>query len=104
MSKSREAELQVVIESQEQEILRLRQALKMATKNQKRDISVAQKLAVQKATRVRIAKSKKKIEDAVNILRLEGRNITLSSVADVSKCSPNTIRKYKDFIESQKIL
>ena len=60
--------------------------------------SFKQKKAAAKATSIRSKKAKEKIENAVNILRLENKNITQYSVAKVSGCSINTVRKYKAII------
>jgi len=62
-----------------------------------------QKRAAQKATQLRVEQAKKKIENAINILRLENQTITQAKVAEVSGCSINTVRKYKEFIYKQSI-
>ena len=63
--------------------------------------SDAQKEASRKATATRSKKAKDKIINAVNMLRLEGVNITEYSVAKKSGCSINTVKKYRDFIKDQ---
>jgi beta-phosphoglucomutase-like phosphatase (HAD superfamily) len=70
--------------------------------NQQRDISEKQR-AVKKATATRSVKAKEKIENAINVLRLENKDITVYAVAKAAKVSYNTSRKYEDFIKSQKI-
>ena len=50
--------------------------------------------AVDVATAARTAKAKKKIENAVNLLRMEGKAITPYSVAKKAGVSYNTARKY----------
>ena len=53
------------------------------------------------ATNTRITKSRKKITDAINLLRLENKNINCNSVAVISGCSINTVKKYKEMIDIQ---
>ena len=64
--------------------------------------SEAQKKAAAKATSTREQKAKKKIENAINLLRLENKNISEYAVAKKSGCSINTVKKYRDFINKQK--
>jgi len=54
-------------------------------------------LAAKKATESRVAKVKKKIENAVNMLRLENKKITPYSIASYSGVSFNTVKKYVDY-------
>jgi hypothetical protein len=61
-----------------------------------------QKDAAKKATQLRQQKVQKKIENAVNILRMEDKIINNTSVQIVSGCSINTVKKYSEFIEAQK--
>ena len=41
------------------------------------------------------------IVNAINMLRIETKPINCNSVAVVSGCSINTVRKYKDMIDNQ---
>lgn len=50
--------------------------------------------ATQKATEKRTQKAKDKIQNAVNLHRLEGKKITFYSIAEESGVSYNTVRKY----------
>ena len=61
-----------------------------------------QKKSAQRATKARSDKAREKIENAINLLRLESKDINCNSVAVVSGCSINTVRKYKEMIDSQK--
>jgi len=63
--------------------------------------SEKQRAAAKKATETRQQRTKRKIEDAINLLRLEGKNITEYAIAKQSGCSINTVKKYRDFIKSQ---
>jgi len=54
-------------------------------------------LAAKKATATRVTKTKKKIESAINMLRLENRKITPYSIASYSGVSFNTVKKYVDY-------
>jgi hypothetical protein len=60
--------------------------------------------AAKKATELRAKMARKKIVNAINILRMENRNITEYAVAKVSGCSINTVKKYREFIKGQQIL
>lgn len=57
--------------------------------------------ATVKANNVKRKKSKNAVINAVNILRLENRDITVYSVAKTAEISYNTAKKYKDFILAQ---
>lgn len=58
-----------------------------------------QKDAAKKATEKRSANAKKKIENAVKMLRLERKEITTYIVSLESGCSFNTCKKYKHYWE-----
>lgn len=82
----------------------LKDAISIIKKYGTKSISTQkQQLAAKKATQLRVNKAKKKIENAVNILRMENQKITQSKVAKISGCSINTVRKYKTFIEQQSL-
>ena len=66
--------------------------------------STKKQLAASNATKLRVKRAKQRIENAVNILRMENKNITMYAVAKVSGCSINTVKKYKDFIIGQQVL
>lgn len=50
--------------------------------------------ASETATRARSNKAKEKIQNAINILRMENKNITHYSIAQMSGVSFNTVKKY----------
>ena len=56
--------------------------------------SFDKKLAMEIATRARSKKAKEKIQNAVNMLRLQGDPITIYSVSKVGGVSYNTVKKY----------
>jgi hypothetical protein len=58
-----------------------------------RDISKKQ-LSIKQATKHRTDTAKAKINNAINLLRLEGKNITAYAIAKESGCSYNTVKKY----------
>ncbi len=60
--------------------------------------------AATNATKLRVKKAKEKIENAVNILRMENKKISEYAVAKVSGCSINTVKKYRDFINGQQVM
>ncbi len=62
--------------------------------------TLKQQRAAATATKARSNAAKEKIENAVNMLRMQNKNITQYSVAKMSGCSINTVKKYKDIIPS----
>lgn len=60
-----------------------------------------QQKSAQRATKVRSDRAREKITNAINILRMENKPINCNSVAVVSGCSINTVRKYKEMIDNQ---
>lgn len=58
-----------------------------------RDITKKQ-LSIKEATKSRQDTAKAKIINAMNMLRLEDKNITAYSIAKESGCSYNTVKKY----------
>jgi len=54
--------------------------------------------ATKEATRKRIKDAKNKISNAVNMMRFENKNITISSIAQEAGVSYNTVKKYKESI------
>ena len=57
--------------------------------------------ATTKANTVKRKKSQNAITNAVNILRMENKKITIYSVAKTAEISYNTAKQYKDFILAQ---
>ena len=51
-------------------------------------------IATFKATEARSKKAKEKIQNAINILRMENKSITHYSIAQMSGVSFNTVKKY----------
>lgn len=62
---------------------------------QDKKVSVKKVEAMQKATNARIEQAKEKILNAINLLRLENKNISNYAISKVSGCSINTVRKYR---------
>jgi len=58
-----------------------------------RDITKKQS-SIQEATKHRQDTAKAKIINAINILRLEGKGLTVYAIAKESGCSYNTVKKY----------
>jgi len=63
-------------------------------------ISTIKRNATLKANEIRVKKARRKIETAINLLRLENREITVYSVSKEAKVSYNTVKKYKYLIET----
>lgn len=59
-----------------------------------RDITKKQS-SIKEATKHREHTAKAKIINAINILRLENKNITVYAIAKESGCSYNTVKKYQ---------
>jgi hypothetical protein len=74
--------------------------------NNGKEVKYSQKKsnAAKKATKFRAKMAREKIVNAINILRMENKNITEYAVAKVSGCSINTVKKYREFIKGQQIL
>jgi len=70
--------------------------------NVKQIDTASKRIATINANQAKTNKSKKAIETAINILRLENKNITVYSVTKQAGISYNTAKKYQDFINSQK--
>lgn len=66
---------------------------KQINDNKNRDISKKQK-STQKATQTRKEAAINKIENAVNLMRLENKKINVNSVSNESKVAYNTVKKY----------
>jgi len=58
--------------------------------------------ASKKATDTRSKKAKEKIQNAINLLRMEGKEITAYSISKVSGVHYNTVKKYLDTEEIRK--
>ncbi len=58
-------------------------------------IKTTKRNATKNATRTKIENSKKEIKNTVNLMRLQGKKITVNSVANNSIVSYNTVKKYK---------
>jgi len=67
---------------------------------QKKEVSPKKKKAMIEATNARIRKAKEKIENAINILRMEDKPITIYSVSKKSGVSYNTVSKYSKLIKN----
>jgi len=63
-------------------------------------ISTSKRNATKKATYAREMKAKKKIENAVNLLRIEGKKITAYTVAKRAEVSFVTARKYSFYYDT----
>jgi len=61
-------------------------------------VSEKKRNATKEATRKRIKEAKNKISNAVNMMRFENKQITISSIAQEAGVSYNTVKKYRDSI------
>jgi len=63
-----------------------------------RVISQKKQQSAKDALKVKVTKTKEKIQNAINLLRLQGKPINAYQVAKLSRVAYNTARKYlKDF-------
>ena len=77
-------------------------ALEVLKKYGVEKVSSKKQLEDQKRARaVNSDNARKKIENAINVLRIENKAINMRTVSIESGCSINTVRKYRDFIEKQ---
>jgi len=67
-------------------------------KTASKPITEKKRNATKEATRKRIKEAKNKISNAVNMMRFENKNITITSIAQEAGVSYNTVKKYKDSI------
>jgi hypothetical protein len=65
-------------------------------------ITPSKRNATKEARAANTQKAKKKIENAINLLRIEGANISEYSDSKKSGCSINTVKKYREFINMQR--
>ena len=73
----------------------LQEALKVLEKyGYKPDVSPRKTEAARHATQVRQNRTREKIQNAINLLRLEGKEITPYRVAKTANVSYNTAKKY----------
>ena len=65
-------------------------------------VSSKKQLEAQKRAREQNSRNaREKIENAVNLLRMQNKAINMRTVSLESGCSINTVRKYREFIEKQ---
>lgn len=56
--------------------------------------SIKKQIAISKATKARTLKAKEKIQNAINLLRMENKKVTHYSIAKIAGVSFNTVKKY----------
>lgn len=82
------------IENTEEDLITFNEVKEMINNPKKIKRSVKKMLAADTATAARTAKAKEKIQNAINILRMENKKITHYSIAKVAKVSYVTVKKY----------
>jgi len=75
--------------------------LKSAEEKYNSSITENKKTAPKKANQTKVKNSKKKIENAINLIRLEGDNITAYRISQKSGVAYNTAKKYLKEINMQ---
>ena len=91
LTKTEASELLKTIEARMPELHKKMQAQFDAAEN--RDISKKQS-AAEIASKSRENTAKAKILNAINLLRIENKSITIYAIAKESGCSYNTVKKY----------
>jgi len=92
----------VTISKKEDMPTEVENALEVLKKYGVEKVSSKKQLEAQKRARSENSrKAREKIENAVNLLRMQNKAINMNSVAVASGCSINTVRKYRDFIQKQ---
>ena len=84
--------------------LKIEKLLKKLKKEMYKPASIAKQNAAKKATKIRQERVKEKIQNAVNLLNLQGRKINVNSVSKEAGISYNTAKKYDFLIKSFKVL
>jgi len=76
------------------DLISLKQIKEIVDNPKKIKHSTKKIIACDKATEARTAKAKKKIQNAINILRMENKKLTHYSIAKTAKVSYLTVKKY----------
>ena len=75
----------------------LQEAFKVIKKyGYKPEVSKKKTESAKKATEIRSKRAKEKINNAINLLKLENKKITLYSIAKTAGVSYNTVKKYEN--------
>jgi len=69
-------------------------AINILIEKGERVISKSKQESARKALKIKVSKTKEKIQNAINLLRLQGRTINPYRVAKISGVSYNTAKKY----------
>jgi len=78
----------------ENDLIRLNQLKEIINNPKKIKHSTKRIIACDTATKARITKAKKKIQNAINILRMENKKLTHYSIAKTAGVSYVTVKKY----------
>lgn len=76
--------------------------IKMIDDAKKLKVSEAKRQAIARARQAKSEQTKAKIVNAIYLLRLEGKPLSMYAIAKTAGVSPNTAKKYQDFIEKRK--
>ena len=86
--------IQKIENIQEEDLITFNEVKEIINHPKKIKRSVKKMLAADTATAARTAKAKEKIQNAINILRMENKKITYYSISKVAKVSYVTVKKY----------
>lgn len=82
------------LEVSEEDVIMFNEIKEKVNNPKKIKRSVKKLMATDKATEARTAKAKEKIQNAINILRMENKKITHYSIAKQAEVSYLTVKKY----------
>lgn len=82
------------IEPSDEDLIMFNEMKEMINNPKKIKRSAKKMIATDKATEARTAKAKAKIQNAINILRMENKKITHYSIAKSARVSYLTVKKY----------
>ena len=78
----------------EEDLIMFNEIKEMISNPKKISRSVNKQIAATTATEARTKQAKQKIENAMNLLRLENKKLTYYSIAKTAKVSYQTVKKY----------
>ena len=82
------------LEVSEEDVIMFNEIKEKVNNPKKIKRSVKKLMATDKATEARTAKAKEKIQNAINILRMENKKLTHYSIAKQAEVSYLTVKKY----------
>ena len=82
------------IDPYEEDVILFNEMKEIVNNPKKIKRSIKKSIAAEKATEARITKAKEKIQNAINILRMENKRITYYAISQTTGVSYATVKKY----------